>query len=79
MSGTVPRQVRVFASLRARDLSVTLTYRGWLAWQGALALGATVPVSTQYLVTYFVMVSVVTSSWTTRFLSESLCLGHLSA
>jgi ABC-2 type transport system permease protein len=98
MSGAIPRQVRVFASLLARDLSVTLTYRGWLAllqisnlivpvvsllaWQGALALGATVPVSTQYLVTYFVMVSVVsmlTSSWTTSYLSESIRLGHLSA
>lgn len=98
MSATIPRQVRVFASLLARDLSVTLTYRGWLAllqisnlvvpvisllaWQGALALGATVPVSTKYLVTYFVMVSVVsmlTSSWTTSFLSDSIRLGHLSS
>ncbi|MHB8275493.1 MAG: ABC transporter permease, partial [Dermatophilaceae bacterium] len=98
MSWSIPRQGRVFASLVARDVTVALTYRGWLAllqisnlvvpvisllaWQGALAVGATLPVTAEYLVTYFVMVSIVsmlTSSWTTNFLAESIRLGHLSS
>lgn len=94
----VPRHVRVFASILARELSITLTYRAWLAllqlsnlivptisllvWRGALTLGATPPVSPDFLVTYFVLVALVsmlTSSWTTRFLAESIRLGGLSS
>lgn len=98
MTRLLPRRVRVFGSLLARDVSVTLTYRGWLAllqvsnlvvpvisllvWRGAIALGATPPVSADYLTTYFVLVGAVgmlTSSWTTGFLAESIRLGGLSS
>ena len=53
-----------------------------LAWRGAMAHGAEPPVTRDYLTTYLVLVSLVTmltSSWTARFLAESIRLGHLNA
>ncbi|WP_206074592.1 ABC transporter permease [Antribacter gilvus] len=53
-----------------------------LVWRGAMANGAEPPVTRDYLTTYLVLVSVVTmltSSWTARFLAESIRLGHLNA
>jgi ABC-2 type transport system permease protein len=53
-----------------------------LVWRGAIAHGAEPPVSRDYLTTYLVMVSAVTmltSSWTAKFLAENIRLGHLNA
>ncbi|MGC5165948.1 ABC transporter permease [Luteimicrobium sp. DT211] len=53
-----------------------------LVWRGAMARGAEPPVTRDYLTTYLVMVSVVTmltSSWTARFLAESIRGGQLNA
>lgn len=53
-----------------------------LVWRGAIAYGEEPPVTRDYLTTYLVLVSLVTmltSSWTARFLAESIRLGHLSA
>jgi ABC-2 type transport system permease protein len=53
-----------------------------LVWRGAIAHGAEPPVSRNYLTTYLVLVSAVTmltSSWTAKFLAENIRLGHLSA
>lgn len=53
-----------------------------LVWRGAIVRGATPPVTAQYLTTYLVLVSVVTmltSSWTARFLADSIRLGQLNA
>ncbi|MGH3167063.1 MAG: ABC transporter permease [Trebonia sp.] len=53
-----------------------------LAWRGAIADGENPPVTRSYLTTYLVLVSLVTmltSSWTARFLAESIRLGHLNA
>ena len=98
MITALPRQVRVFRALVARDVSTTMMYRGWLfmlqlgnlvvpvisllVWQGALSLGAQLPVEREYLVTYFVLVSLVsmlTSSWTSGFLASSIRLGDLAS
>jgi ABC-2 type transport system permease protein len=98
MSVAMPRPVRVFGALVARDVSTTMMYRGWLVmlqlgnlvvpvisllvWQGALSLGAQLPVGREYLVTYFVLVSLVsmlTSSWTAGFLAQSIRLGDLAS
>jgi ABC-2 type transport system permease protein len=53
-----------------------------LVWRGAIAYGAQPPVTRDYLTTYLVLVSAVTmltSSWTARFLAENIRLGHLNA
>jgi ABC-2 type transport system permease protein len=53
-----------------------------LVWRGAIAYGAKPPVTRDYLTTYLVLVSLVTmltSSWTARFLAENIRLGHLNA
>ncbi|MEN3614217.1 ABC-2 family transporter protein [Plantactinospora sp. ZYX-F-223] len=53
-----------------------------LVWRGAIAHGAEPPVTRDYLTTYLVLVSVVTtltSSWTATFLAESIRQGHLNA
>jgi ABC-2 type transport system permease protein len=53
-----------------------------LAWRGAIAYGARPPVTRDYLTTYLVLVSLVTmltSSWTARFLAGNIRLGHLNA
>lgn len=52
-----------------------------LVWRGAIACGAEPPVTRDYLTTYLVLVSLVTmltSSWTARFLAENIRLGHLN-
>lgn len=53
-----------------------------LVWRGAIEQGATPPVTESFLTTYLVLVSVVgmlTSSWTSGFLAESIRLGGLSS
>lgn len=84
-------------ALFGRDLTVTLTNRAWvvllqlgavappvvslLVWTGAIARGATPPVPADRIVTWFVLVAVVsmvTSSWTASFLAEDIRTGGLS-
>jgi ABC-2 type transport system permease protein len=53
-----------------------------LVWRGAIGQGATPPVTESFLTTYLVLVSIVamlTSSWTSGFLAESIRLGGLSS
>lgn len=53
-----------------------------LAWRGSIALGARPPVTTEYLTSYLLLVSVVsmlTSSWTAPFLAESIRVGTLNS
>lgn len=53
-----------------------------LVWRGALEAGARPPVTRGYLTTYLVVVGLVTmltSSWTARFLADSIRLGTLNA
>jgi ABC-2 type transport system permease protein len=53
-----------------------------LVWRGAISQGATPPVTETFLTTYLVLVSIVamlTSSWTSGFLAESIRLGGLSS
>jgi len=53
-----------------------------LVWRGAIAHGAQPPVTRNYLTTYLVLVSLVTmltSSWTAKFLAENIRLGGLNA
>lgn len=85
------------ATLFGRNLTVTLTNRAWvvllqlgavappvvslLVWTGAIAQGATPPVPADRIVTWFVLVAVVsmvTSSWTASFLAEDIRTGGLS-
>lgn len=52
-----------------------------MIWRAALESGAALPVDAEYLTTYFVMlgaVSMLTSSWISGFLAESIRLGTLS-
>ncbi|NYI04375.1 ABC transporter permease [Allostreptomyces psammosilenae] len=52
-----------------------------LVWRGVIVQGGTSPVSQEYLTIYLVLVSLVTmltSSWTSRFLAESIRLGRLN-
>jgi len=52
-----------------------------MIWRAALANGADLPVDAGYLTTYFVLlgvVSMLTSSWGSGFLAESIRLGELS-
>jgi ABC-2 type transport system permease protein len=91
------RVVRLFGALLAREFTITLHYRWWLAtlqlsnlvvpvvsllvWRGAIGLGARPPVSESFLTTYLVLVSLVsmlTSSWTARYLADSIRLGTVS-
>jgi ABC-2 type transport system permease protein len=69
------RTLRLFGALLAREITMTLHYRWWLAmiqvssiiapatsllvWRGAIALGARPPVSASFLTTYLVLVSIV--------------------
>lgn len=53
-----------------------------LVWRGVIASGAKPPVTRHYLTTYLLLVSLVTmltTSWTARFLADSIRLGHLNA
>jgi len=91
------RTARVLRVLIAREITTTLNYRWWLlfmqlgnviapaisllVWRGAIAQGATPPVTESFLTTYLVLVSIVnmlTSSWTSFYLAESIRLGGLS-
>lgn len=91
------RRLRVLGRLLAINLSLTIEYRGGflvmqahnlvtpvvslLVWEAVLASGAPLPVSAEYLVTYFVLVSVVnmlTSSWTAMYLAQAIRLGELA-
>jgi ABC-2 type transport system permease protein len=52
-----------------------------LVWRAAIASGAALPVDTSYLMTYFVLLSVfsmLTSSWLSGFLANSIRNGRLS-
>jgi ABC-2 type transport system permease protein len=92
------RLARVLRILVIREVTIMLHYRWWLAflqlsnivapaisllvWRGAIAQGATPPVTESFLTTYLVLVSIVamlTSSWTSGFLAESIRLGGLSS
>jgi ABC-2 type transport system permease protein len=92
------RRARVLRILVIREVTIILHYRWWLAflqlsniiapaisllvWRGAIAHGATPPVTETFLTTYLVLVSIVsmlTSSWTSFFLAESIRLGGLSS
>ncbi len=89
--------LRVLRRLVAIDLTQTLIYRGafviymlsmvvgpavaLLVWRAAAANGATLPVTEEYLVSYFVLLGVVNmlvSSWMAYFLAEMIRLGKLS-
>jgi len=53
-----------------------------LVWRGAIAHGAEPPVTPKYLTTYLILVSLVTmltSSWTAKFLADNIRLGNLNA
>lgn len=92
------RSARILRVLIARELTITLQYRWWLAfmqlgnvvapaisllvWRGAIAQGATPPITESFLTTYLVLVSLVnmlTSSWTSGYLAESIRMGKLSS
>ncbi|WP_053720524.1 ABC transporter permease [Saccharothrix sp. NRRL B-16348] len=88
----------VFLALLRQEARLIAQYRWWLpamqasvvtvplisllVWRGAVAHGAEPPVTRDYLTTYLVLVSVVTtltSSWTAKFLAESIRSGRLDA
>lgn len=53
-----------------------------LVWRGAIDAGAQPPVTRSYLTTYLLVVGLVTmltSSWTAKFLADSIRLGSLNA
>jgi len=91
------RQLRLLSRLLGLNVGVTFQYRGefvimqlknlivpltsLLVWRAALAAGADLPVDTQYLTGYFLLVSVVgmlTASWTAFYLAESIRDGALN-
>ncbi len=62
--------------------TVTTSLISVLVWRGAIDAGVEPPVTRSYLTTYLLVVGLVTmltSSWTARFLADSIRLGHLSA
>ncbi|MDO5644541.1 MAG: ABC-2 family transporter protein [Dermabacter sp.] len=92
------RTANIFRALLHQELLMISNYRWWLlamqlsvasaplisllAWRGSIALGATPPVTTEYLTSYLILVSVVTmltSSWTAPFLAESIRMGTLNS
>ncbi|ACQ78809.1 protein of unknown function DUF990 [Beutenbergia cavernae DSM 12333] len=91
------RQLHLFGRLFALNVGVTFQYRGeflimqignlivpitsLLVWQAALASGAPLPVDGEFLVAYFLLVSVVgmlTASWTAFYLAASIRDGALN-
>jgi ABC-2 type transport system permease protein len=94
---TIPQSLRIIRRLVIIDFSMALIYRAefvmfmistvlapvisLLVWRAALESGASLPVSDDYLTTYFVLMGVVamlTSSWTSAFLAEEIRLGQIS-
>lgn len=88
----------VFLALLRQELQMIAQYRWWLVamqasvltvsvvsllvWRGAIRNGANPPVTHDYLITYLLLVGLVTmltSSWTARFLADSIRLGHLNS
>lgn len=62
--------------------AVTVPLISLLVWRGAIAHGAEPPVTRDYLTTYLILVSLVamlTSSWTAKFLAESIRSGRLNS
>ncbi|MEZ5086213.1 MAG: ABC-2 family transporter protein [Tessaracoccus sp.] len=95
--GRTRRILATARSLIARDIGITLTNRGWVillqlgaitppiislvVWSGAISAGATPPVPPDRLLTWFVLVAIVsmtTSSWTAAFLADDIRTGRLS-
>lgn len=91
------RHVRVFGRVLALNIGLTFVYRGdfllmqianvltplvsLLVWQAALAAGASIAVTPEFLNTYFILVAVVnmvTSSWTAWYLAEMIRNGDLN-
>ncbi|MBA2278780.1 MAG: ABC-2 family transporter protein [Chloroflexia bacterium] len=91
------RVLRVLRRLIVIDVTRTLIYRGefvvymlgivvgpavaLLVWRAAAASGAALPVTMEYLVSYFVLLGVVNmlvSSWLAWWLAEMIRLGQLS-
>jgi len=89
--------LRVLRRLIGIDITATLVYRGafviymfsmvvgpavaLLVWRAAAANGAALPVTMEYLVSYFVLLGVVNmlaSSWLAYWLAEEIRLGKLS-
>jgi ABC-2 type transport system permease protein len=94
---TPAQSLRVIRRLIIIDFSMSLIYRAefvmymlsailaptvsLLVWRAALANGAALPVDTEYLTTYFVLLGIVlmlTSSWISGFLAQEIRLGYLS-
>jgi ABC-2 type transport system permease protein len=94
----VTRQLRLLRILTVQEVRMMMNHRWWLfllqvanvlppaiallVWHGAIDQGADPPVSTTYLTSYLVLVSVVamiTSSWTSGFLAASIRLGGLNS
>lgn len=91
------RTLRIFARLAAVQLTVAACYRGefvirqltnviiplssLLVWVAVLNSGVSLPVTGRYLVTYFIMIGVVsmlTSSWSSQYLADDIRLGELA-
>lgn len=91
------RRALLFGRLLSLNIGMTFRYRGefflmqvgnlvvpitsLLVWQAALTAGADLPVGDDFLVPYFLLVSVVnmlTSSWTAFYLAESIRDGSLN-
>jgi ABC-2 type transport system permease protein len=94
---TLAQRSRLLRRLVALNMAVTLAYPfdffcymlgavlgpliAALVWRAAVASGAELPVDTSYLMTYFVLLAVVsmlTSSWLSGFLANSIRDGKLS-
>jgi ABC-2 type transport system permease protein len=94
---TTAQSLRVIRRLMIIDLSMALMYRvefamfmistvmgpaiSLMIWRAALDNGAQLPVDSEYLTTYFVLlgvVSMLTSSWISGFIAEEIRLGEIS-
>ncbi len=94
---TLAQRARLLRRLVAINMAVTVAYPfdffcymlgavlspliAALVWRAAVASGAELPVDTSYLMTYFVLLAVVsmlTSSWLSGFLANSIRNGKLS-
>ena len=94
---TLAERVRMFSRMIVINLQVSLAYRGEFVfymlgaiftplfsafvWRAALASGATLPVDHSYIMTYFVLLAVVsmlTSAWLSGFMADEIRFGSLS-